>query len=86
MLAAAMNHATVSVRRKPVIALLANGDELVPPGETPKASQIVSSIPAALKAAVEAWGGEALVLEIAKDTRESIAAQVEAGARAQMCS
>ncbi len=78
MLAAAMNHPTVSVRRKPVIALLANGDELVAPGETPKASQIVSSIPAGLKAAVEAWGGKALVLDIAKDSRESIAAQVDA--------
>jgi molybdopterin molybdotransferase len=78
MLAAAMNHPTVSVRRKPLIALLANGDELVAPGQTPKASQIVSSIPAGLKAAVEAWGGEALVLDIASDTRESIAAQVDA--------
>ena len=78
MLAAAMNHPTVSVRRRPVIALLANGDELVAPGQTPKASQIVSSIPAGLKAAVEAWGGQALVLDIAKDTRESIAAQVDA--------
>ena len=46
--------------------------------ETPKPSQIVSSIPAGLKAAVEAWGGEALLLDIAKDTRESIAAQVDA--------
>ncbi len=33
MLAAAMNHASVAVRRKPVIAVLANGDELVPPGQ-----------------------------------------------------
>ncbi len=84
MLAAAMNHPTVSVRRKPVIALLANGDELVAPGQTPKASQIVSSIPAGLKAAVEAWGGEALVLDIAKDTRESIAAQVDAAPAADV--
>jgi molybdopterin molybdotransferase len=84
MLAAATNHATISVRRKPLIALLANGDELVAPGERPSASQIVSSIPAALKPAVEAWGGEALLLEIAKDTNESIAAQIEAGARANV--
>ncbi len=76
--AAAMNHPAVLARRKPRIALLANGDELVPPGETPKANQIVSSIPAGLKAAVEAWGGEAMVLDIAKDTREAIAAQVDA--------
>lgn len=78
MFAASMNHPAVLVRRKPQIALLANGDELVPPGETPKANQIVSSIPAGLKAAVEAWGGEAMVLDIAKDTREAIAAQVDA--------
>ena len=84
MLAAATNHTAVLVRCKPVIALLANGDELVPPGETPQGSQIVSSIPPALKAAVEAWGGEALLLDIAKDTNESIAAQVDAGARADV--
>ena len=35
MLAAAMNHATVSVRRKPIVAVLANGDELVQPGQSP---------------------------------------------------
>ncbi len=84
MLAAATNHAAVCVRRKPVIALLADGDELVPPGHAPEASQIVSSIPAALKAAVEAWGGEALLLGIAKDTKESIAAEAEAGSRADV--
>jgi molybdopterin molybdotransferase len=78
MLAAAMNHPSVLVRRKPLIALLANGDELVQPGEIPMASQIVSSIPAGLKAAIEAWGGEAMALDIAKDTTESIAAQVDA--------
>jgi molybdopterin molybdotransferase len=84
MLAAATNHTAVLVRCKPVIALLANGDELVPPGETPQGSQIVSSIPPALKAALEAWGGEALLLDIARDTNESIAAQVDAGARADV--
>ncbi|MGO9484218.1 MAG: gephyrin-like molybdotransferase Glp [Rhodomicrobium sp.] len=84
MLAAAMNHATVSVRRKPVIALLANGDELVPPGDTPKPGQIVSSIPAGLKAAIEAWGGEALLLDIAKDTKESIAALADAATAADV--
>jgi molybdopterin molybdotransferase len=84
MLAAATNHASLPVRRRPLIALLANGDELVPPGETPGTSQIVSSIPAALKPAIEAWGGEALQLGIAKDTRESIVAEIEAGSRADV--
>ncbi|MFZ0572332.1 MAG: molybdopterin molybdotransferase MoeA [Rhodomicrobium sp.] len=84
MLAAAMNHASVAVRRKPVIAVLANGDELVSPGSAPKACQIVSSIPAGMKAAIEAWGGEALLLELAKDTKESIAARAAAGERADV--
>ncbi len=84
MLAAAMNHPAVPVRRKPVVAVLANGDELVPPGQMPRASQIVSSIPAGMKAAIEAWGGEALILDIAKDTKESIAAQADAGERASI--
>jgi molybdopterin molybdotransferase len=73
MLAASMNHAIVTVRRQPIVAILANGDELVPPGTTPRPSQIISSIPAGLKAAIEAWGGKALLLDIAGDTGESIA-------------
>ncbi len=80
MLAAAMNHASVTVRKKPVVAVLANGDELVPPGTSPGAGQIVSSIPAGMKAAIEAWGGDALLLDLARDTKESLAACV-AGAR-----
>lgn len=84
MLAAAMNHAAVPVRRKPVVAVLANGDELVPPGGTPAASQIVSSIPAGMKAAIESWGGEPLLLDLARDERESIAACARAASRADM--
>jgi molybdopterin molybdotransferase len=84
MLAAATNHPTLPVRRKPIVAILANGDELVPPGETPKASQIVSSIPAALIPAIETWGGHALLLAIAKDTKESIGAEIDAAARADV--
>jgi molybdopterin molybdotransferase len=80
MLAAAMNHATVPVRKKPIVAVLANGDELVQPGRSLGAGQIVSSIPAGMKAAIAAWGGEALILDLARDNKESLAASV-AGAR-----
>ena len=76
MLAAAMNHATLPVRRKPVVAVLSNGDELVEPGEAPGASQIVSSIPAGLKAAIVAWGGETCLLPLARDAKASIEARV----------
>ena len=76
MLAAAMNHATVAVRRKPVVAVLANGDELVEPGQSPAANQIISSIPAGMKAAIAGWGGEPLLLDLARDSKESLAARV----------
>jgi len=76
MLAAAMNNATVAVRRRPIIAVLANGDELVPPGQSPGLGQIISSIPAGMKAAIAAWGGESLLLDIAQDSKESLAARV----------
>src|SRR5204863_9306964 len=42
-LAAAMNHASVRVRRRPRLALLATGDELVAPGTAPGPGQIVYS-------------------------------------------
>ncbi|WP_372426083.1 molybdopterin molybdotransferase MoeA [Salinarimonas chemoclinalis] len=83
-LAAAMNHPALPVRRRPVVALIATGDELVMPGETPGADQIVASNVVALAALVAAAGGEARVLGIARDTedaiRERIAAARAAGA------
>jgi molybdopterin molybdotransferase len=84
MLAAAANHAAVPVRRRPIVAVLANGDELVPPGTVPRQDQIVSSIPAGMKAAVEAWGGEAQILPIAKDDKASLAAIVETAGKADI--
>ena len=84
MLAAAMNHATVPVRRKPIVAVLANGDELVQPGQSPAADQIISSIPAGMKAAIAAWGGEPILLDLARDSKESLAACVRDGQKADV--
>ena len=72
-LAATMNQARVRVRRKPVVAILATGDELVPLGERPGEGQIVSSIPFGLAAMVERAGANARRLGIAKDTKDSLA-------------
>ena len=55
-LAAAMNHPLVPVHRRPKIALLATGDELVPPGVEPAPGQIVSSNTVALAALARAEG------------------------------
>ncbi|TVR08087.1 MAG: molybdopterin molybdenumtransferase MoeA [Salinarimonadaceae bacterium] len=71
-LAAAMNHAALSVRRKPRVAIIATGDELVLPGETPGPDQIVASNIFALAAMIEKAGGEAIDCGIARDTREDV--------------
>lgn len=72
-LAAAMNHPTLPVTRRPEVALIATGDELVPPGATPRADQIIASNSYGLKALIEAEGGHARLLPIARDTEESLA-------------
>lgn len=66
-LAAAMGHASIPVRRRPKIALLATGDELVRPGEAARPDQIVASNIFAVAGLAEAAGGEAIDLGIATD-------------------
>jgi molybdopterin molybdotransferase len=84
MLAAAMNHAALPVRRMPKVAILATGDEVVPPGSELAPDQIVSSVPLGLAALIEAHGGEAMPLGIAKDTLESIVTLARAGKAADI--
>jgi len=77
-LAAAMNHGSVSVHRKPKVAVLATGDELVAPGGDPAADQIIASNDTGLAAFVEDCGGEAIMLGIARDTHEALAERIRA--------
>jgi molybdopterin molybdotransferase len=70
-LAASMNVPWLMVRRKPRIAILATGDELVMPGEPKTDEQIISSNSIALTAYVQVLGGAPLNLGIARDTPES---------------
>ena len=71
-LAASMNRPWLRVRRKPRIAVLATGDELVMPGEPIGPNQIVSSNNLGLRAFVAESGAEAIDLGIALDTEESL--------------
>ena len=66
-LAAAAGHATLPVRRRPRVAVVATGDELVRPGETPAWDQIVASNGLALAALATDAGAEAIDLGIAAD-------------------
>ena len=76
MLAAAMNHARLSVHRRPRVAILATGDELVPPGSNPRSGEIVYSNGFAIAALARHEGAEAHDLGIARDRVEDIAAAV----------
>ena len=77
-LAAAMGYSEVPVARKPVVAILATGDELVPPGTPPGQDQIVSSNPVGLATLVRKAGGEPRLLGIARDTEDSIGTHIAA--------
>ena len=79
-LAAAMGHATVDVVRRPRVAILATGDELVLPGQTPGPDQIIASNHIGVAALVERAGGEAVFLGIAPDRTEAIASAVRRAA------
>lgn len=66
-LAAAMNCDIISVRKKPGIAVIATGDELVLPGGFPRADQIISSNSNAIAAMAETFGADVINCGIVKD-------------------
>ena len=70
-LAAGMNYAELPVRRRPKVAILATGDELVMPGSNPGPGQIVYSNGYALRALARQEGAETIDLGIATDTEEA---------------
>ncbi|MBP0445711.1 molybdopterin molybdotransferase MoeA [Roseomonas sp. SSH11] len=83
-LAAAANHPWLAVHRRPRIGILATGDEISLPGDPIPPGGIVSSNAHALAGLVKAAGGDPLVLPIAADDRDAIAAAAEAGRRCDM--
>jgi len=76
-LAAAGGHAQLKVRRRPRVAILATGDELVEPGSELRPGQIISSNPYGLAALVHAFGGEPRLLGIAGDTLADLQAKLD---------
>jgi molybdopterin molybdotransferase len=71
-LLAAMNIAEVPVYRRPEIAIISTGDELVQPGEEPGPDQIIASNAYGLAALIEEQGGVPRLLPIARDDPASL--------------
>ncbi len=71
-LAAAMDHPWLPLHRRPRVAILATGDEVVLPGAPRGGSQIVSSNAFSLSALVESEGGIPVNLGIAPDRGDAL--------------
>jgi len=69
---ASVGRATVAVHRRPRVAILSTGAELVEVDETPGPGQVVNSNAYVLAAAVAEAGGEPAVLPIVRDRFEDI--------------
>lgn len=76
-LAGAMNRPWLNVVRRPRVALLATGDEIVMPGEPLRENQIVSSNSHGLSALVTEAGGDPIILGVAPDQSDSLIAMAE---------
>jgi molybdopterin molybdotransferase len=83
-LLASIGRANLRVYRKPRVAVLATGDELVNPGEPLKPGKIRSSNSYTMIAQTRTCGAEAVYLGIARDTKEDVRRHLEQGLSADM--
>lgn len=75
--AAGMNRPDVEVLRRPLVAILATGDELLPPGSTPGPSQIIASNTFGVAALARKAGADVLDLGIVPDDKARITAAID---------
>ena len=83
-LAAAGNAASLMLRRKPRVALIATGDELVLPGGKPGPDQIVSSNSHALAAMAQRFGAEVMNFGIVADSLKATERAIAKAAKADI--
>ncbi len=81
---ASLGLATVRVHRRPVVAILSTGDEVVEPGTPLQPGQIYDSNAYSISAMVRASGGIPKRLGIAQDTVEALTAKLHEGFDADM--
>ncbi len=73
---ASADHRAIKVTSRPKVAIIANGNELIEPGQGGKG--ILSSTPYGLLSLLEDWGCEGEYLGIAGDSPEAIKEKIEA--------
>ena len=83
-LIAAANHDKIKVYKRPMIALIANGDELVPPGTSLKTGQIISSNSYGLAPLLKGFGVQILDCGISKDQPDAIKKQIKKAMQADI--
>jgi molybdopterin molybdotransferase len=77
VVAAAMNHAEVEVHARPLVAIIATGDELVPVGTAPGPHQIIASSLFGVAHLARQAGADVLDLGIAGDSRDEIRSAID---------
>jgi molybdopterin molybdotransferase len=75
-LAASANHPELPVVRRPIVALIATGDELLAPGAVPGPDQIIASNGYGVAAIAASAGASVLDLGIAPDQSDALAARL----------
>ena len=78
-LAGAMNYKSLEVYKKPSIGVIANGNELFEPGGINQQIKQPASTKASIISLINAWGGKAIDLGIAKDTLNSLKTKLQKG-------
>jgi len=81
---ASLGRTTVKVIRRPVVAILATGDELVDIAQPLPAGKIYNSNTYSLAALVQRYGGTPKILGIARDSEDSVVARLRHGLDADM--
>jgi len=73
---ASLNRSMLDVYRRPRVAIVATGDELVDVDQIPSGAQIVNSSAYALHGAILEAGGEPILLKVARDSRAEVRARL----------
>jgi molybdopterin molybdotransferase len=69
---ASLNRSMIDVHRRPRVAIVATGDELVDVDRIPEGAQIVNSSAYALAGGIAEAGGEPVMLKVARDRPEEV--------------